>query len=104
LLGAYTRSDRPLPREYKSSMTDAQLSELSSVAREEGATPNQIVLAWMLQSTPTIIPIISASTKAQLQENLESLNITLSSAQLERLNQAWHPFISGGSNESTLKD
>jgi aryl-alcohol dehydrogenase-like predicted oxidoreductase len=93
LLGAYTRSDRPVPAEYKSSITETQLSELSSVAEEQGATPNQVVLAWMLQSTPVIIPIIAASTKAQLQENLEALDLSLTPAQLERLNREWQPFI-----------
>jgi aryl-alcohol dehydrogenase-like predicted oxidoreductase len=93
LSGAYTRSDRPLPDEYKSSVTKTQLSELNSVAEEQNATANQIVLAWMLQSTPSIIPIIAASTKAQLQENLEALNISLTSEQLGRLNRAWQPFM-----------
>jgi aryl-alcohol dehydrogenase-like predicted oxidoreductase len=104
LSGAYTRSDRPLPRDYINPVTEAQLSELKTIAKELEATPNQVVLAWMLQSTPAIIPVISASKKAQLQENLESLTITLSPIQLERLNQAWQPFINGGLNESTLKD
>jgi aryl-alcohol dehydrogenase-like predicted oxidoreductase len=93
LSGAYTRSDRPLSRDYINPVTEAQLSELKTLAEELEATPNQVVLAWMLQSTPAIIPVISASKKAQLQENLEALNITLSSAQLERLNNAWRPFL-----------
>jgi aryl-alcohol dehydrogenase-like predicted oxidoreductase len=90
LSGAYTRPDRPRPSAYTHPVAEAQLAELDEVAKELSATPNQIVLAWMLQSTPSIIPIISASTKPQLQENLESLTITLSPLQLERLNQAWH--------------
>lgn len=89
LSGTYTRSDRPRPSAYTHPVAEAQLEELNALAKELGATANQIVLAWMLQSTPSMIPIISASTKTQLQENLESLTITLTPAQLERLNRAW---------------
>lgn len=86
--GAYTRADRPLPDQYASADNEARLRMLRQVADETGATPNQIVLAWLLQSEPAVIPVMAASTHEQMQENLDALNVQLSADQLLRLNTA----------------
>lgn len=86
--GAYTRADRPLPEQYAGPDSNARLAALRDVADELDATPNQIVLAWMLHSDPVVIPLIAASKPEQLQENLEALNITLSADQMKRLDNA----------------
>lgn len=86
--GAYTRLDRPIPEQYIGPDTDARLTVLRQVARELGATPNQVVLAWMVQSEPPVIPLVAASTIDQMYENLGALRLTLSGDQLERLNRA----------------
>lgn len=85
LSGAYTRTDRPIPPEYQSHDTEARLTVLRTIAQEVGATPNQVVLAWMMQGTPAIIPIIAASTLEQLQENLDARQVILSPEQLKAL-------------------
>jgi aryl-alcohol dehydrogenase-like predicted oxidoreductase len=84
--GAYTRDDRPLPDGYAGSDADARLAVLRAVAEETGATPNQVVLAWLLRGTPPVIPLIGASSEDQLAENLGALEVELSPEQLERLN------------------
>jgi len=84
--GAYTRDDRPLPDGYASPEADARLAVLREVAGETGATPNQVVLAWLLRGTPPVIPLIGASSEEQLAENLGALEVGLSAEQLERLN------------------
>jgi aryl-alcohol dehydrogenase-like predicted oxidoreductase len=61
---------------------------LYSVAKEVNRTPNQVVLAWMLQSTPPVIPLIAASTEQQLIENIDSVDIKFDPEQLDRLNSA----------------
>jgi aryl-alcohol dehydrogenase-like predicted oxidoreductase len=83
--GAYTRDDRPLPDGYAGADADARLAVLREVAEETGATPNQVVLAWLLRRTPPVIPLIGASSGAQLAENLGALEVELSAEQLERL-------------------
>ena len=88
LSGAYTRPDRPLPPQYATPDTEARLVTLREVANESTATLNQVVLAWMMQGDPAIIPVISASTRSQLDENLGALQITLSDDQLRRLTSA----------------
>lgn len=95
LSGAYTRTDRPIPSEYQSHDTEARLSVLRTVAQETGATPNQVVLAWMMQGEPAIIPIIAASTSEQLQENLDAQQVTLSPEQLHALTYTTGEFGSG---------
>lgn len=86
--GAYTRADRPLPQAYCSPDNEARLAQLRAVAEEIGATPNQVILCWMRQSSPSVIPLIAASTTAQLAENIAALEFELSAEQMTGLNQA----------------
>jgi aryl-alcohol dehydrogenase-like predicted oxidoreductase len=88
LNGAYTRPDRPVPAQYAGPDTDARLAALKAVAAEAGATPNQVVLAWMLRGQPAVIPVFAASTPGQMRENLGALEVVLSEAQLARLDNA----------------
>jgi len=86
--GSYTRADRPFPDQFASQDNDRRMVTLRAVAQETGGTVNQVVLSWMLQSTPPVLPLIAASTKEQLQDNLAALNLRLSAEQMERLNTA----------------
>ena len=88
LSGAYTRADRSFSRQYVGSDTNVRLAKLNAVAREAGATVNQVVLAWMVQSEPRVIPLVAASAVEQMRENLGALEIELSSDQMTRLNSA----------------
>jgi aryl-alcohol dehydrogenase-like predicted oxidoreductase len=86
--GAYTRSDREFPDPYRWPDTERRLVALREVAAETGATVHQVVLAWMIQGDPPVIPIIAASNEAQMEENLGALDVDLSEAQMARLNEA----------------
>ena len=90
LKGSYARADadRPVPEPYAGSDSDARLAALQNVAAEVEATPNQVVLAWMRQSDPSVLPLVGASTPAQMQENLGALAVNLSPEQMERLDGA----------------
>ena len=57
LQGAYTRSERSLPTQYAGPDADARLEVLRAVADEAAATLNQVVIAWMPQSDPPVLPI-----------------------------------------------
>lgn len=48
LNGGYGRADRPLERAYDHPGTVSRSAALAEVARELGATRNQVVLAWLL--------------------------------------------------------
>lgn len=86
--GAYARDDRPVPEQHAGPDTDARLRALREVAEEVGATVNQVVLAWMLRSDPPVLPLIAASSEAQLAENIGALDVKLSADQMQRLNEA----------------
>jgi len=89
LNGAYTRADRGFPGQYLGPDSDARLVALRAVAGETGATANQVIYAWMIQSAPSpIIPLMAASDDAQMTENLGALEVTLSKAQMARLDEA----------------
>lgn len=86
--GAYVRTDREFPNVYSGPDNEARLATLAAVGKEAGATANQVVLAWLMQSTPTIIPLFSSSTQAQMKENLGAVDVILSEEQMQRLNNA----------------
>ena len=88
LHGAYTRKDRDFPEQYIGPDSDARLAVLHAVADETEATANQLLYAWMMQSTPPVIPLMAASNDVQMTENLGALDVTLSEAQMARLNEA----------------
>jgi aryl-alcohol dehydrogenase-like predicted oxidoreductase len=91
LAGAYTRSDKPLPKQYAGTDSERRLAELSAVAGELNATLNQVIYAWLLQGSPAIIPLTAPTSLTQLDENLGGLNLTLAPEQLARLNTAGNP-------------
>lgn len=93
LSGAYTRSERPLPAQFAGPDSDERIAALKAVAGELGASPNQVIIAWMRQSDPAVLPIIAGSRTEQLQENLEALQLKLSEEQMGRLNSAGNPVI-----------
>ncbi|WP_026100128.1 aldo/keto reductase [Fortiea contorta] len=59
---------------------------VSQVAAEIGRTPSQVALAWLRAQSGVMIPIIGARKASQFQDNLASLDVTLSPEHLERLN------------------
>jgi aryl-alcohol dehydrogenase-like predicted oxidoreductase len=63
-----------------------QLVEVvSQIAREEGYTPAQVALAWLLDCAPYIVPIPGTRSIKRLKENALSVMVRLGEAQLERL-------------------
>ncbi|MGW2772319.1 aldo/keto reductase [Streptomyces olivaceoviridis] len=88
LTGAYTRADKPLPPDYDHPGTPARLAVLREVARETGATVNQVVLAWQLGGELPVIPLVGASSVAQLDESLAAVDLELTGEQRARLDAA----------------
>jgi aryl-alcohol dehydrogenase-like predicted oxidoreductase len=93
LQGAYTRGDRPVPAQYAGPDADDRLRALDAVAGEVGATRNQVVIAWMRRSDPPVLPIIAGSRPEQLAENIAALEVTLTAAQVARLDTAGSPDV-----------
>ena len=88
LRGAYVRDDKAIPESYLGPDTDARLRALHDVANEIDATVLQVILAWMMQRQPPLLPIFSADTPDHMRENLKALDINLSDAQMAKLDTA----------------
>ncbi|MER7344872.1 aldo/keto reductase [Streptomyces aurantiacus] len=58
---------------------------LDAAAKEHGASPSQLALAWLLRRSPVMLPIPGTSRVAHLEQNTEAAGITLTDAQFEAL-------------------
>ena len=63
------------------------IREVVAVAKEIGASPAQVALAWLRYRPVPVIPIIGARKLTQLKDNIRSLDVVLSPEQLQRLNK-----------------
>ena len=88
LSGAYVRDDKPLGDLYQHPGNQARRDALAVVTKETGATANQVVLSWMLDGDLPIIPLVGASSVAQLDELLDADDLTLTPEQREVLDGA----------------
>jgi aryl-alcohol dehydrogenase-like predicted oxidoreductase len=61
---------------------------LRQVATQKGATPAQIALAWLLKQKPWIVPIPGTTKLHRLDENLGSLAVELTAADLKAIDEA----------------
>jgi len=82
--GDYRRGD---PR-FQGENFDANMraaSVVREIAAEHGATPSQIALAWLLQQGDDVVPIPGTKRRTHLEENVGATNVTLSAADMARL-------------------
>jgi aryl-alcohol dehydrogenase-like predicted oxidoreductase len=61
---------------------------LKRVAAEKQATPAQIALAWLLARKPWIVPIPGTTKIHRLEENLGAVNVTLTAADLRKIEES----------------
>jgi aryl-alcohol dehydrogenase-like predicted oxidoreductase len=61
---------------------------LASIAKQKGATPAQIALAWLLAQKPWIVPIPGTTKLSRLDENIDSVAIKLTSDDLREIDNA----------------
>ncbi|QNS03540.1 aldo/keto reductase [Streptomyces xanthii] len=59
--------------------------ECAAIARDHGATPSQIALAWLLHHSPVLCPTPGTGSVAHLEENLGAAAIRLTVRELARL-------------------
>jgi pyridoxine 4-dehydrogenase len=61
---------------------------VQEVADRHGATPRQIVLAWLLARSPAMLPIPGTGSVAHLEENIAAAAIELTPAEVDALSGA----------------
>jgi aryl-alcohol dehydrogenase-like predicted oxidoreductase len=91
LKGVYARPGQAPPAAYDHPGNQPRLAVLGEVAAELGATPSQVVLAWLMQGRPPMIPVVGASTVAQLDELLGATELHLDGDTRQRLDTAGRP-------------
>jgi aryl-alcohol dehydrogenase-like predicted oxidoreductase len=60
----------------------------AQVARELDATPQQVTLAWMLATSPVVIPIPGSSRPETIRASVAAAELHLNPEQINRLNQS----------------
>jgi aryl-alcohol dehydrogenase-like predicted oxidoreductase len=68
--------------------TERIVAAVKTVSDETGRSMAQIALAWLRYRPVPVIPIIGARKLSQLEDNLASLELTLSADQLRTLDEA----------------
>jgi len=61
---------------------------VGEIAKEIEHSSAQVALAWLRAQNSSIIPILGARKRSQLQDNLACVDLTLSPEQLQKLDQA----------------
>lgn len=64
------------------------LDAVQSVARARSTTPTAVSLAWLLQKPEVTSVIFGARTLTQLEENLQSVELTLTAEEMKSLDDA----------------
>jgi aryl-alcohol dehydrogenase-like predicted oxidoreductase len=67
---------------------DRIVATLKKISGETGCSPAQVALAWLRHREIPVIPIIGARRISQLQDNLDSLGLELSTTQMSELDEA----------------
>jgi aryl-alcohol dehydrogenase-like predicted oxidoreductase len=73
---------------YRGPDADARLAAVAEIAAEVGAAPNQVVLAWLMRSSPALVPLIGPRTFEQYESAMAAVDIKLGDDQLARLDAA----------------
>lgn len=66
---------------------DERRKRLEKIAAETGWTINQVVYAWMINSTPPVIPLVSVTKLEHLTEDLAASELVLTAEQMKTLDE-----------------
>lgn len=84
---SYSSSVNPLLTERNLKI----VKELDLMAKEKGITLAQLSLAWLLHQPEVTAPIIGSTKPEQLEENLQAVDVKLSSDDLKRIEEITKP-------------
>lgn len=76
---------------------------LRRIAVEKRATPGQLAIAWVRSRGPDVVPVAGARRRDQLGESLGALDLTLSAADLARIDAAVSPAATAGARYDTAQ-
>jgi len=91
LTGKYIRGEQGRVKPESKRRNDSAIEitkTVVSVAEELGVSPGNVALKWTMQQGFQCIPIVGATKLSQLEENLKTVEVTLSDEHIKRLNDA----------------
>ncbi|HEY0469791.1 MAG TPA: aldo/keto reductase [Polyangiaceae bacterium] len=65
------------------------VTRITELSRARGATASQLALAWLMVKSPQVVPIPGTKRQTYLEENLKSVEIKLSPAEIAQLEAAF---------------
>ncbi|WP_267381651.1 MULTISPECIES: aldo/keto reductase [unclassified Sphingomonas] len=72
------------------------VGEIGEMAAEKGCTPAQLALAWVIAQGEDIVPIPGTKRRRYLEDNVGALAVTLSDADLARIDAILPPGAASG--------
>jgi hypothetical protein len=72
------------------------VEKIEAIAAEKNCTAAQIALAWLLAQGEDIVPIPGTKRRERIEENVQAVNITLSTADLQRIEGITPPGTAAG--------
>ena len=72
------------------------VARVEELAREKGCTPSQLALAWLLARGEDIVPIPGTKHTRFLEENVRALDVALTPADLERIDEVAPKGVTAG--------
>jgi len=78
----------PLGGISKASDLGSTYDAFQHVADAHGVSPQQVTLAWMLQTSPVVVPIPGSSRPETTQASAQAADLTLTPDEMARLDQA----------------
>jgi aryl-alcohol dehydrogenase-like predicted oxidoreductase len=89
-----TKLGKAVPRDYDNVRCRSAIAEIAALARELRIDAGDLILAFLLQVSPRIIPLIGPRTAAQMAQSMTALEVQLDAAALERLKtiSGWSAF------------
>ena len=97
---AGTRDFRTMSPRFQGENLDANLALVNSlrqIARDIGATPAQVAIAWVAAQGNDIVPLVGARRRDRLAEALGALDVKLTDTNLVALAKAFPPGAALGS-------
>lgn len=91
LTGKYLRNDPGRIKEGSNRLNERSMvitKTVVAIAEELGLQPSHVALKWTMQQGFQCIPIVGATKVNQLLENLKVVDVTLSEAQMQRLDES----------------
>ncbi|MGH9018660.1 MAG: aldo/keto reductase, partial [Acidimicrobiales bacterium] len=60
----------------------------AEIAKNHDVSPRQVVLAWLLARSPSVVPIPGTGTVSHLEQNVAAAGLHLGADEVERLSRA----------------